>query len=202
MKFRRFVLCGVMGVLGASSFALAAEEWKSGSEGAPEAKPASAESGAEPIQADPQSRRGGLEKQFKESLTDVVLDGIWQVTGKGGLKGNEPLSEPKKERYTIASIVKTGDEHWIVSARIEYAETDVTVPVLVRVVWAGDTPMITIDDLAIPLIGAYSARVIFHKGFYSGIWYSNTGNYGGILSGRIVKQVDKKERSSGSSDER
>ena len=41
--------------------------------------------------------------------------------------------------------------------------------------------------LPVPMIGTYSARVIFHKGFYSGVWYSNLKNYGGVLSGRVTK---------------
>ena len=135
-----------------------------------------------------------LEKQFEESLTGATLEGIWQMTGKGGLRGNAPLTEPKKERYTITTVTKTGTEHWIVTARIQFAENDVAVPVLVRVLWAGDTPMITIDDLAIPLIGTYSARVMFHNGFYTGIWYSNNRNYGGVMSGRIVKLIAKPKK--------
>ena len=43
---------------------------------------------------------------------------------------------------------------------------------------------------------AYSARVIFHEGFYSGVWYGNRRDYGGILSGRIVRPADKNKRSS------
>lgn len=194
MKVRRFIMVGVIGAICATSSAPATEQSGTENAVAQAANPAAAKPPAKPTRVE-------LEKQFKESLTDAVLEGIWQMTGKGGLEGNEPLTEPKKERYTIASVTKTGDEHWIISARIEYADRDVTVPILVRVVWAGDTPMITIDDLAIPMIGAYSARVIFHKGFYSGVWYSNSRNYGGILSGRIVKLADKNERTSESSNE-
>lgn len=139
----------------------------------------------------PKPTRAELEKQFEDSLTGATLEGIWQMTGKGGLRGNAPLTEPKKERYRITTVTKTGTEHWIVSASIQFAENDVTIPVLVRVLWAGDTPMITIDDLAIPMIGTYSARVMFHNGFYTGIWYSNNRNYGGVMSGRIVKLIAK-----------
>lgn len=139
----------------------------------------------------PKPTRADLEKQFEEMLTGATLEGVWQMTGKGGLRGNAPLTDPKKESYTIATVTKAGKEHWIVSARIQYADNDVTVPVLVRVVWAGDTPMITIDDLTIPMAGTYSARVMFHNGFYTGIWYSNSRNYGGVMAGRIVKPTDK-----------
>jgi hypothetical protein len=131
--------------------------------------------------------RDVLERQFQESLTGATLEGIWQVTGKGGLRSNEPLSKPKTERYSIASATKIDDDNWLIGARIEFGEVDVTVPVPVRVVWAGDTPVITLDDFNVPMIGVYSSRVMFHNGFYSGVWYSNPKNYGGILTGRIVK---------------
>ena len=204
MKVRMVVILGLVGVMSAAGdhLARAAEKPGSDHQEGQRTNAAPTDPNLNPATGDSVRRLAEREAQFKESLTEVVLDGIWQMTGKGGLRGNEPLSEPKKERYTIASVVKTGTDHWIVSARIEYADTDVTVPILVRVVWAGDTPMITIDDLAIPLIGAYSARVIFHKGFYSGIWYSNSRNYGGILSGRIVKRADKADRSTTPSDEK
>jgi hypothetical protein len=37
------------------------------------------------------------------------------------------------------------------------------------------------------MIGTYSARVMIHNGFYSGVWYSNAKNYGGVMQGRMVK---------------
>ena len=40
------------------------------------------------------------------------------------------------------------------------------------------------------MLGVYSARVMFHKGFYSGVWYG--ANYGGVMSGRVVKQSSAK----------
>lgn len=126
-------------------------------------------------------------------LSGATLEGVFQMTGRGGLDAAEPLSEPKTERYMIASVSKSSGDHWVVNARIQYASYDVTVPLLVRVVWAERTPVITLDDLAVPSIGTYSARVMFHRGFYSGVWYSNAKNYGGTLSGRIVKSVASKK---------
>jgi len=131
--------------------------------------------------------RGRLERQIQEQLTGATLEGIWQMTGEGGLAATSPLSEPRPERYAIANVVKAADDYWVINARIQYGDKDVTVPVTVRVVWAGDTPVITLDDLAIPMIGTYSCRVIIHRNFYSGTWLSNEGNYGGILAGRIMK---------------
>lgn len=130
--------------------------------------------------------QGELEKRFAESLTNVVLEGTWQMTGQGGLTGNAPLTEPRPERYTITKATKTYEDYWVIQARIQYGDKDVTFPVPVRVVWAEDTPIITVNDLPVPGIGTYSARVMFFAGFYSGTWFSTAKNYGGVLSGRIT----------------
>lgn len=162
------------------------------------AKPATKESPA-PVAgtmapADPKTRRTELERQFSEMLTGATLRGMWQMTGEGGLTGNEALTEPKSEAYHIVSAAKLSDDFWMISARIEVGEKNVTVPVPVRVEWAGDTPVITLDDIPIPTMGTYSARVMFFRGFYSGTWLSNAKNYGGIMAGRIVKgEPDKSD---------
>ena len=141
--------------------------------------------------AKPSGKQAELEKQFQERLTGATLEGIWQMTGKSGLAAEEPLSDPRPERYEIASVAKILDDFWAINARIQYGDRDVTVPVTVRVEWVADTPIITLDDLPIPLVGTYSARVIIHRNFYSGTWLSNENNYGGILAGRIVRAKDR-----------
>ncbi len=142
--------------------------------------------------------RAELEKTLQESLSGATLEGIWQMTGEGGLKGTTPLTDPKPDKYTISSATKLVDDQWVISARIEFGDKDVTVPVPVRVVWAEDTAVITLNDLTIPLIGTYSARVMIHHGFYSGVWYCNEKNYGGVMQGRIVKEPQRKTDDSGS----
>jgi len=137
-----------------------------------------------------------LEKQFAEELSNSVLTGVWQMTGKDGLSGKAALSDPKPDQYTIAGVSKLAGDQWVVQARIQYAEKDVTVPVPVRVVWAEDTAIITLNDLSIPLIGTYSARVMIHHGFYSGVWYCGEKNYGGVMQGRIVKSPPADDKTS------
>lgn len=133
------------------------------------------------------TKREKLEKEFQETLTNATLQGIWQMTGEGGLKASAPLTEPKPDKYTIISATKSAGDNWIVNARIQFADKDVTFPFPIRVVWAEDTAIITLNDLAVPMVGTYSARVMIHKGFYSGIWYCNEKNYGGVMQGRIIK---------------
>ncbi len=131
--------------------------------------------------------RAELEKQFEEGLTGATLTGVWQMTGEGGLSGQADLTSPKPDQYVISKVAKVMDDYWIITARIQYADKDVNIPVPVRVIWAEDTAIITISDLAMPLLGTYSARVMIHHGFYSGVWYSAGKNYGGVMQGRITR---------------
>lgn len=136
-----------------------------------------------PTQVPPREQ---LEKEFQEALTGATLEGTWQMTGKDGLKGGG-LTDPKPDKYTIKSATKTGGDNWVIVAQIDFGDNDAFIPVPVRVVWAEDTAIITLNDLAVPMIGTYSARVMIHNGFYSGVWYCNAKNYGGVMQGRILK---------------
>lgn len=132
----------------------------------------------------PAAKRAALEKDFIDTMTDARLIGTWQMTMGDATAAPHQLTDPQPESYTISKVEKTGDS-WIITARIQYAGKDAEVPVLVRVVWSGDTPIITVDDLAIPVFGTYSARVMIYRGFYAGTWFGK--GYAGVLSGRIVK---------------
>ncbi len=138
--------------------------------------------------------REQLEKEFQDSLTNATLEGIWQMTGEGGLKGTAGLTDAKPDKYTITSATKAGGDNWIIQARIQFGDKDVAVPVPVRVIWAEDTAIITLTDLSVPMIGTYSARVMIHNGFYSGVWYCNAKNYGGVMQGRIAKTPPAAEK--------
>ena len=139
--------------------------------------------------AKPEDLQAKRIESFKQALDGVVFRGTFQMTNDDGLKGKAPLTKPIIERYEIDRVSKGVDDNWVVFARIQYADRDVRVPVPVRVVWAEDTPVITLESIPIPLIGDYSARVVIHDGFYAGTW-SGKG-YGGVLAGQIIKKADE-----------
>ena len=61
---------------------------------------------------------------------------------------------------------------------------DTTLPVVVPIVWAGDTPMVSITDFTIPGLGEnFGARVIFYDDRYAGTW--NHGIRGGTMYGTL-----------------
>ena len=69
-------------------------------------------------------------------------------------------------------------------------DKDVTVPIPLEIKWAGDTPVITLTDLAIPSLGTFTARVVIYDGRYAGTWQH--GQVGGHLFGRIEKAPPEK----------
>ncbi len=153
--------------------------------------PAPTQSTDEPKPAPPPAAppsREQLEADFRETMTGATLRGHWRMTDAAGLEGKSPLSEDHEESYQIVDVTKVTGDRWIVRARIQFADKDVTIPVPVDVLWAGDTPVITLDRLSMPLLGTYSARVMISGKFYCGTWWGAT--YGGIMSGQIVRTED------------
>ena len=88
------------------------------------------------------------------------------------------------ERYEISKVTKLDGDRWRFDVHLTYASVDVTLPVVVPIVWAGDTPMVSITDFAIPGLGdEFGARVIFYDDRYAGTW--DHGAYGGMMYGTI-----------------
>jgi hypothetical protein len=121
------------------------------------------------------------ERAFMELLRDAVLVGSFTIDQDGAERG-----ERNSERYAIRSITKVRDDRWLVNAQITYGQLDVTVPVPVEVHWANDTPILSVTDLSIPLVGSeFTARVMFFDGRYAGTW--RHGQVGGLMFGRIER---------------
>ncbi len=127
----------------------------------------------------PAAELNPLEKKFQETLTGATLAGRWRLVDKGN------LGKEAEDKYTISRAVKMGNDYWLIAARVEYGGKDVTVPVPVKVFWAGDTPVISITNAGLPGLGTYSARVLVYEDLYTGTW-SGPG-HGGFLSGAITR---------------
>jgi hypothetical protein len=126
------------------------------------------------------SAADGLEAKFKAAMTDVIMSGRW-IPVKDGVLGAE-----KEDKYAIVSVEKISGNDWVINARMR----NNVMPVPVKVMWAGDTAVIIVDNLQIPGAGnyggtAYSARVLIYENTYAGTW--SGGDHGGLLSGLITK---------------
>jgi hypothetical protein len=123
--------------------------------------------------------RAALEAEFERSMQNVVLLGTFTVTGRGD------DARLRQERYEIERVSKLAGDIWTFQARIQYGEHDVAAPIPVKLEWAGDTPIVSLTDLEIPGLGkAFTARVMFYREHYSGLWWH--GEVGGQMFGRIV----------------
>jgi len=116
--------------------------------------------------------------EFEKYLSNSTLTGVFTIDGR-------PLNKLEEERYEIKSAKKVdGEENlWEITTRIKYGDKDLTVPVFVNIEWVGRTPMIVLDNIAIPGLGTFSARVVFHDRKYAGTWKHD--NVGGHLFGRV-----------------
>ena len=128
--------------------------------------------------------RDELIKRLETDLTNVKLIGRFTVAGRED-------REPRPEEYTISSAMKLPDgDLWLIKARIKYGDKDTTVPMPLEIKWAGDTPVITLTDLAIPNLGTFTARVVIYDNRYAGTWQH--GKVGGNLFGKIEKVKEEK----------
>jgi hypothetical protein len=124
-----------------------------------------------------------LIKKLAKDLTGVKLVGRFTVTGKGEMT-------PKEEEYTITSATKLDEpDLWLIKARVKYGKTDGTFPIPLEIKWAGDTPVITLTNLAIPGLGTFSSRVVIYEGRYAGTWQH--GEVGGHLFGVLKREEEK-----------
>lgn len=120
------------------------------------------------------------EVEFQKAFDNVVLEGSF-TSGES--------KELHSDKYTIDRISKVGDGLWKFEARIQYNGKDIKFAMNVPVKWAGDTPMITLTNFGIPMMGSFNARVLFYKGEYAGTWSANGKDpHGGIMFGKVVKQ--------------
>jgi hypothetical protein len=127
-------------------------------------------------------------QRFTERMSNVKLIGRFTIIGK---KEDGPLA---KEEYTIRKVEKLPEgDQWLFLARIKYGQHDLELPLPLDVKWAGDTPVITLDDLTIPGLGTFSSRVVLHDDKYSGTWRHD--KVSGHLFGVIEKVVAAPEAS-------
>ena len=121
------------------------------------------------------------EQEFQKMMSGVALVGHSTRLNKEGLSG--------EEQYLVDKVSKVAGDTWLFQTRLKYHEREIPVPIPLTVLWAGDTPVITLTDLSIPGVGTYTARVLVYKDQYAGTWSGS--NVGGQLFGKIVRQSSK-----------
>ena len=116
------------------------------------------------------------EKRFKESITNVTLSGLFTEDG---------IAEMSEDRYVIEGATKGKDDQWKFDARIEYNKKEIKFALPAEVKWAGDTPVVTINNFPIRGAGTFQARILFFNGSYAGTWVGK--KRGGKIFGNVIK---------------
>ena len=144
--------------------------------------------GSPTTSADEPEVRSQVAADFAESMQNVRLRGRFTTRLPDG---TERASRP--DEYAIASIEPFGrtGNRYTVNAAIIYRRADdeainLTVPVVVEIDAAGPTPVLSVRDLSIPLLGSdFGACLLFDGDQYAGTW--SHGDVGGAMYGRVLR---------------
>lgn len=127
--------------------------------------------------------RSALEADFAARMSGSVLVG--RFTDTTAPEGTPPA----EERYTLGEVSKNEDGRWRFEAQVEYGGRSFPLALNLDVMWAGDTPVITMTDYRIPLMGSFTCRVMFYGDLYAGTWSGTAGGvtHGGHMFGRVER---------------
>jgi hypothetical protein len=126
----------------------------------------------------PEEQQAKLEAALSKMLSGATLEGSFTRSGPGG----NP-AKLSREKYTLGEVKKVTGDVWLFPTRIEYSGKDMTLPIPLPIRWAGDTPVVVVDQVDLPGLGTVSARVMFFDGHYAGYW--KHGEHSGNLFGEI-----------------
>lgn len=118
----------------------------------------SAQPPAEPQRGKTQAE---LEAELSKLLSGATLEGSFTSTGPG-----QDASRLSVDKYTLGEVRKLAGNTWMIQARMR----DALIPLPLPIEWAGDTPVIVVDNFTIPGMGTFSARVMFFADHYAGYW--------------------------------
>ena len=132
---------------------------------------------------DKAAARASAETEFAARLTGATLVGNFTIDAAGPVEPSELL---KPDRYELATVNKVNGDFWL----FVYVHKGVPIPLTMKVLWAGKTPVLTLDEFTIAGMGTYSARLMFHGDRYAGTWQH--GKKGGLMFGKIETAKFKK----------
>lgn len=122
--------------------------------------------------------RAALERDFARRMTGAKLAGHFTDDTA------PPESAPSEDTYELAKVEHLEGDRWRIEAGVAYGGKSFRFPIEVDVLWAGDTPVISLTDFAVPMLGSFTARVMFHGERYAGIWSGK--EHGGAMFGRVL----------------
>jgi hypothetical protein len=140
--------------------------------------------GEESPAVDSATKQAEREAAFAKMLSGATLDGNFTMTD-----GSHDAAKLTHDKYTLGEVKKVVGNQWVIPARIQYGDKDFTLPLTLPVEWAGDTPVIIVENVGLPGLGGMSARVMFFADHYAGFWQhgTRTGHLFGVIRHEAVK---------------
>ncbi len=123
-------------------------------------------------------------KAFMEALSGTTLTGFFTIVGQ---KTDGP---PKPDSYQISKVTRGGN-FFLFHAKFGKAKLP---PLPLRVVWAGNKPVITMDKVVIPAMGTFSVHLLIDEERYAGTWShgKTVGHMWGLIKKTAAKTGEKK----------
>lgn len=135
---------------------------------------------AKPIEARVEPTKANVqlaaEKAFQTLLSGATLVGNFTVNGAEKIDAAKLLNP---DRYELYMISKAKGDYW----QFIYDHKGIPIPLQIKVLWAGTTPILTLDEFTIAGMGTFSARLMFHDNQYAGTW--RHGKKHGLMFGKI-----------------
>jgi lipopolysaccharide export LptBFGC system permease protein LptF len=122
-----------------------------------------------------------LEAEFTAMLKNATLKGSWIPVGQGA------VGKEKADGYRIVRAEKVKGDTWHIVYKVKVRGQEIEYPFPVIIKWAGDTPVMIIDNIRSASGSRYSARVMFHNDRYAGSWWGKN-EPGGLLSGVVTRK--------------
>lgn len=150
--------------------------------------PTSAQQPAAPDSSTSQAER---EAALVKMLSGATLDGNFTMTDSSATGSDQNAPKLTHDKYTLGEVKKLDGKQWLIPARIQYGDRDFTVPLTLPIEWAGDTPVIIVENVGLPGLGGVSARVMFFADHYAGFWQHGTrsGNLFGVIRHEDAKST-------------
>ena len=127
-------------------------------------------------------------RQERDAKFAALLEGA-RMEGKFNLNSASGESAAQVDLYSVSELRRGEGDTWIFEYTMSYGQgpdgPKQTVPIPVRVEWAGDTPVLTMTDQTVEGLGTFTVRVMIHEERYAGTW--SNGTVGGHMWGRIVR---------------
>ncbi len=136
--------------------------------------------GLSPVAA--QTPRPDLEQRLRASLEGMKMEGKFNVFGPNG------MSAPQQDLYMVSKLLRGEGDTWLFEYAMSFNQSQKMVPIPVDVLWAGETPVLTITNQPIEgLTGSFTVRLLIFDGKYAGTWQH--GPVGGHMWGVLVKEA-------------